>query len=49
MKQLIMQSSPATFSLLGQNILLSTLFSNIFIQCSSRSVRPNFTSTQNKR
>jgi len=39
MKLLIMQPSPVTSSLLGPNILLSTLFSNILNQCSSLSVR----------
>jgi len=39
MKLLIMQSSPAFSTLLGQDILLSTLFSNTISLCSSLSVR----------
>jgi len=39
MKLLIMQSSPATSSLLRPNILLSTLFSDTLNLCSSLSMR----------
>jgi hypothetical protein len=37
-----MQSSPATSSLLGPNILLSTLFSDTLSVCSSLCVRVQF-------
>jgi hypothetical protein len=41
MKLLIIQSSPApaTFTLLGENIVLITLFSDVFNPCSSLGVR----------
>jgi hypothetical protein len=42
--------SPVTSSLLGPNVLLSTLFSNTLSLCSSLSVRDqSFASIQNKR
>jgi len=47
MKLIMHRSSPATSSLLGQNILTSTLFSDTLNLCSPLSVRPSFTLLQN--
>jgi hypothetical protein len=53
MKLLIMQFSPAPYyyisSRLGQNILLSTLFTYTLSLCSSLNVRETFTPIQNYR
>jgi len=48
MKLIIMQSSPATSSLLGPNILLNTLFSDTLNLCSFLSVTKFHTHTKKK-